>query len=267
MIRQAYGLTDYPFGEHLPVDELFRTTQFDPLQDRLNLLLGIRSIGLVYGNAGVGKSSMVRAWAQSLNQNSYSVIYIHNTSGTIRGFLRILSDALGRPGRQSRDRLLSEINAAFVALEHQQAKQPVIILDEAQSIYPCVLEEVRLMTSLDLNSPRPPVFVLVASREFIAELKRSTHESLRQRIRQIFKVCALDRDEIKPYISHQLKRVHCPRPLFTDEAQCMLFQETQGIPRAIGTLALEAMRLGAQLGHELIDTALVVRAIEERQGL
>ena len=63
----------------------------------------------------------------------------------------------------------------------------------------------------------------------------------------------MDWDETKAYVSYHLSLAGVPRPVFTEEALRVMFQYSQGIPRRVNALALQALEAAYLQQHELVD--------------
>lgn len=65
-----------PFSKSLPEDGVFSYSQYDELSRLFRRVLDERSILLLTGEAGVGKTTATRAFTDELPTNKYQVIYV-----------------------------------------------------------------------------------------------------------------------------------------------------------------------------------------------
>jgi type II secretory pathway predicted ATPase ExeA len=77
MIREHFGLTHLPLGKATPV--LWDDGQLSTLKERFQWLLDSPGLGLLTGEAGVGKTAALRALTQGLNPHRYQAIYLAET--------------------------------------------------------------------------------------------------------------------------------------------------------------------------------------------
>lgn len=75
MFKAFYGLSGEPFGK--AEKTLYHSADFKESLSRLEYMKGLM---LITGDAGVGKSTLIRAFKESLKENSYKVIYLPLTN-------------------------------------------------------------------------------------------------------------------------------------------------------------------------------------------
>jgi|GEM_PF-4777521 len=62
---------------------------------------------------------------------------------------------------------------------------------------------------------------------------------------------------MKPYVAHHRNLAGVARPIFTDDALRQLFQHSQGVPRRVSTLALEALGVAYLQEKELLHASKI----------
>ena len=77
MVLQHFGLTRYPLGKAHA--ELWDDGFLARLNERFAWLLETPGVGLLTGEAGVGKTAALRQLTRSLNPHRYQVIYLAET--------------------------------------------------------------------------------------------------------------------------------------------------------------------------------------------
>jgi DNA transposition AAA+ family ATPase len=97
-----------------------------------------RSLGAVYGGAGVGKTYAARYY-QSLYARNVFIMTASPEVSTVHPMLEELSRALGLEEQLGGSRALSRACRAFLA----RAKRPLLIIDEAQHLSLSALESIR----------------------------------------------------------------------------------------------------------------------------
>ncbi|KHO62423.1 AAA domain [Thermoanaerobacter sp. YS13] len=68
MFTQYFGMKFNPFSKEISVNDLYISEDIAELNARLKYLQETRGIGLVVGEAGSGKSTALRRYAESLNR-------------------------------------------------------------------------------------------------------------------------------------------------------------------------------------------------------
>lgn len=89
-----YGLEFNPFIKNTK-DILIETDEYKELIFRLNYLLQIRGFRLITGNPGLGETTSVRKWCETLNSVAYKVVYIPLSTLTVAEFYKQLANSLG----------------------------------------------------------------------------------------------------------------------------------------------------------------------------
>ena len=87
-------LTDLNFGKDVDEDGIFSYAQFEQLQAFLKATVKKRSMALITGKAGTGKTTGTRAFTDRLPANQYQVIYFgqdQDGSNLLRRFVQILA--------------------------------------------------------------------------------------------------------------------------------------------------------------------------------
>ena len=101
MYESFFGLIRPPFDRQLLADQLFRTPALDELHSRLSYLVRTRSLGLLTGEPGSGKSTALRRLRDSLHPEKVRAVYLHDTTVNPADFFRQLEPPrlLRRPQR------------------------------------------------------------------------------------------------------------------------------------------------------------------------
>lgn len=75
MFQSFYSLSSVPFRKELESKHFFSSQGFSEGTARLEYLKSTRGIGVVIGEAGAGKTSLMRNFAASLNPSLFKAIY------------------------------------------------------------------------------------------------------------------------------------------------------------------------------------------------
>lgn len=84
-----------PFSRDIPDKELYINQAVEELQGRLKYVPGNRLFAAVIGDAGCRKSTAIRRFVASLDNNHYKVMYIGDSALTPRNFYRGILNQLG----------------------------------------------------------------------------------------------------------------------------------------------------------------------------
>ena len=87
-----FGLEFNPFIK-LSRDILIETANYDEVKARLDYLTVTKGMGLITGDPGCGKTTIIRNWVKSLNQSAYKIIYLPLSTLTVMESYRQLAQS------------------------------------------------------------------------------------------------------------------------------------------------------------------------------
>jgi general secretion pathway protein A len=259
----AWGAQAVPFSDQ-PKTELFRTASLDRATTLLNQSAALRSVMLLSGENGVGKSALAGRWLRSLEPKAYFPLCITQASLTGIGVLAFFLQKLGKAPKHQRSTNLKLLEEALAELSRTI---PVLLLDEAQNYNISALEEIRML--LGLNLPEQPAFtlILVGDPYLLSTLRLRSHRALYSRIAAHARIESLSRSEVQSYVEHQLRQVGIERPCFDDAALELLAAATEGIPRTINLVARAAWIEAAKEKSLQINATHLQSALELVPGV
>ena len=264
MFQAFYGFTSLPFSRTLATKDLFPTASQKELGARLTYLVRERSVGLITGDIGSGKSTAVRACAASLDFNRYLVLYLANPTTGMTGLYRDLLLQLGVEPPFGQPRLVARIRTALEEIQLSKHRAPVVVLDEAHLLTQPMLEKLRLLFSDKMDSQSLATLVLVGHSDLRRTLHLTVHEAFTQRLAVRFHLGPLDLQETLGYIKHQIRVAgYTAGPLFTDDAIQRIFEYTKGVPRRINQLCTTALMAGLIEQKPVIDESTIRKAIAD----
>lgn len=264
MFQEFYGFMHVPFSKSIATDDLFPTGGQTELAARLTYLVRERSLGLVTGEIGSGKSTAVRAFTASLDPNRYLVLYLSNPTTGITGIYRDLLLGLGHEPPFSRPRLVARVRDAFADLLNAKRRVPIVILDEAHLLTQPMLEQLRLLFSDQMDSQSLATVVLVGHPDLRRTLHLAVHEAFSQRLAVRYHLGPLDLAETVGYVRHHVRAAgYTTGLLFTDDAVARVYEYTKGLPRRINQVCTTALMAGLIDQKQLLDEATIRKAIAE----
>ena len=97
-VIDRFGLTRIPFGRDLPPGRLHRHADCAEAAARITWAVDARTIGVITGEVGTGKTAAVRAAVAGLDPAAHTVVYVGNPTAGTRGILtRVVTALGGRP--------------------------------------------------------------------------------------------------------------------------------------------------------------------------
>ena len=94
-VIDRFGLTRMPFGRGLPPARLHRHADCAEAAARITWTIAGKTIGVITGEVGTGKTVAIRAAVAGLDPASHTIIYIGNLTAGTRGILTRVVTALG----------------------------------------------------------------------------------------------------------------------------------------------------------------------------
>ena len=253
-----WGARAIPFSDNTG-EAPFPSPAWDQALRLLEQTAALRSLMLLHGDNGVGKSALVAHWLNGLEPKVYLPLTITQATLSGSGLLAVLLLKLGQKPSLMRSRNLARFEEAIKDLGRIT---PVLVLDEAQHYPPGALEEIRLL--LGLNLARQPVLALVLIGDLYLQetLRLGHHRALYSRIAAQFALGVLDPAQIEPYLMHGLRQVGLERAVFQPAAVDLLVTASQGVPRLLNLLARSAWLAAAHAKANTIEPEHVQAALQ-----
>jgi type II secretory pathway predicted ATPase ExeA len=225
--------------------------------------LEVKGLALVTGPTGVGKSITLRRFASNLDDNRYAVFKVASPPATVHGFLRFLSRRFGLPMRQHTADLFDAAQKFLVTHEKEHGTHPILILDDAEGLYPDVADALRRLTIYDLDAEDRFSILVSGIESLLQVLELGVLEPLRSRFSFAQSLKPFGLEDTQNYIRFHLERADGDKNLFTDDAVRRVFQASQGRPRSINQLCIGALILAAVHGRDNIDGAFIKNLIAQ----
>ena len=271
-----YGLKEEPFA--ISTDPKFFYMSAGHQQAFDELLAGLQrreAVLLVSGETGTGKTTLCRAVVKALGPRTFSSI-LHNPYMLGPEMLRLIVRDFGLVSREELrhgalagadvSRLLEVIESflqSLVALD----SHAVVIIDEAQSLSPALLDEMRMLTAFEHHGQRLLQVVLCGQPRLLSTLKTEAMYALNERITRRVLLTPLQPGEIDAYIRHRLAVAGgADAVTFEADAARVVFELSRGLPRRVNVLCDRALQEGRIAGQGTISSELVRRAARALAG-
>jgi type II secretory pathway predicted ATPase ExeA len=261
-VKTFFKLQSSPFTKNLGAEQIF---QYDQLKELFNVLLATiedSSMALITGRAGVGKTTAVRAFLDTLCLNTYKIIYLGQDQRG-QGVMGRLAAELGVRHTQSWATRVMQIGQR---LELQAAnKRIILVVDEAHLLNQQTLEDLRLLTNQDMDRRSPVSILLLAQHWLRFVLERPGYEALYQRLRLRFALEGLSEAQTCAYIRHHLDLCGATRELFEKRALLRIHAASDGILREINNISFESLLRAACLNQRVVDEKIVQWVLNHRE--
>jgi type II secretory pathway predicted ATPase ExeA len=220
---------------------------------------------VITGDIGSGKTTLIEAFLAELPKDIV-LAHISQTQLSPVEFLQALLVEFGfKPFRKRKVELLSMLKD-FMVEQYAAGKKILLVIDEAQNLSRKVLEEVRLLSGLELQKEKLLRIIIAGQPELSQKLDSPRLQQLMQRVRLRFHLGALSKRETHEYITHRLVVAGSKgRKIFEPGACDLVFRYAGGVPRLVNVLCDTAMLCAFAEAKTIVDEALVKAAVEELQ--
>lgn len=247
MYESFFGLKERPFD--LTPNPRFLLLTGKHREALSNLKYGLtsrRGLTVLVGEAGTGKTTLIRAAVAEFEANGAVIAYLNNPTLTRQEFCEFLTAGFGlAPATAaSKTRLLTELAKALQDFK-ARGVQTGLIIDEAQALPDELLEEVRLLANIETETDKLLPIVLAGQPELADRLNQPSLRQLKQRVALRCELNALEPRETAEYIAGRIKVAGGNSVLvFTRQAVDAIHLRASGIPRLISVICDNALISG-----------------------
>ncbi|MDE2615280.1 MAG: AAA family ATPase, partial [Burkholderiales bacterium] len=236
-----------------------------------HLLYGVGGGGgfvLLTGEIGAGKTTVCRCFLEQIPKKC-CVAYVFNPKLTAIELLQTICQEFGIAMLPEVARSVkAHVDALnnFLLRVHAGGRSAVLVIDEAQSLAPEVLEQLRLLTNLETDERKLLQIILIGQPELRAMLARPELEQLAQRVIARFHLGPLGESDTRAYVRHRIAVAGGDEVPFERDALPRLHALSAGVPRRINLLADRALLGAYAQGLKRVDRATLERAALEVFG-
>jgi type II secretory pathway predicted ATPase ExeA len=262
-LQAHYGFSRMPFGRDLAPGMLHRHASHNEAVARIAWCISERSIGVITGEVGAGKTVSVRAVLAGLDPSRHTVIYLPNPMIGTRGICEEILNAFGQRPSHLASRLFTQVSKALIAEREERGRTPVLVLDEAHLLAYEQLEMIRMLGNTAMDQDSPLACLLVGQPTLRRTMKLAVLAALEQRTSLRYAMPGMTPAETASYISHHVKLAGRADQLFTEDAMNLIHSTGRGYPRAVNNLALQSLVAAFAAGKSLIDETAARSAVTE----
>jgi general secretion pathway protein A len=265
---EFFGLNEKPFA--ITPDPRYLYMSARHTDALAHLLYGISESGgfiQLTGEVGTGKTTLIRSVLEQLPEKADIALILSPQLTTIE-FLETIVQELHctAPTERTVKAQIDSLNEHLMRA-HGEGRRIVLIVDEAQTLSPELLEQVRLLTNLETAKQKLLQIILIGQPELRELLDLPEMRQIAQRITGRYHLEPLSKEDTRAYVSHRLRVAGAQSDIFTKSAINALYRYARGIPRLINVIADRALLAGYTRDQRTVDAKLVAAAANEVFGI
>jgi general secretion pathway protein A len=264
---EFFGLNEKPFS--ITPDPRYLYMSARHADALAHLVYGISESGgfiQLTGEVGTGKTTLIRSLLEQLPAKAEIALVLNPQLSTLE-FLQIICQEL-RIATPREDTVKARIDSlnSHLLRAYAEGRRIVLIVDEAQTLSPELLEQIRLLTNLETPKKKLLQIILIGQPELRDLLDRSEMRQVAQRITGRYHLEPLSKKDTGVYVRHRMRIAGAQSDVFENSAIRALYRKSRGIPRLINVVADRALLAAYTRDLRRVDGRLVNRAAAEVFG-
>jgi general secretion pathway protein A len=263
-----FNLKEEPFSTVPSPRYFFLTPVHATALEKTAYVVGARKgLAAVFGDTGTGKSSLARLLHQKFLDSGFISTLLTNPSyPTPNSLLRTIAQEFGTERSHKSFKGMLDIFKEFLITEAgQNGKTVVLIIDEAQTLKPPLVELLRQLINYETNEAKLLQLVLFAQEELREVLAKPKLRNFRSRIAMASTLEQLSLDQLRAMLTFrwQVASGGGAHP-FTESATGAIYRHSGGMPREANILADNALLLAFLRQQKDITEEIVDQIAEDR---
>lgn len=268
MYRSFYNLALRPF--HITPDPEFLFLSPSHREALASIIYGIeqrKGFISIFGEVGVGKTTILHSYLHKSDHSSHKLIYIFNSAISYKGLLKQILGEFGViVAYEDSFELVDKLHHVLIE-EYKNNRNVILIIDEAQNMPIETLESLRMLSNLETSEDKLIQILMLGQPEFEQILNRNELRQLRQRIAVRCTINPLSEEESLAYVQHRLAKASSHGTVvFAEGALKTIIKEARGIPRMINILCDNALITGFGYQKRPINRKIVREVVRGYMG-
>lgn len=216
------------------------------------------------GERGSGMTMLCRALGRQLAGQA-DVVHLEAEQLSPLGVVHATAIALGLdPDGKLSDEVMRMLQS-HLEQTHAHGRHAVLMVEQADTLPPETLEEIRLLTNLETPQHKLLQVVLLGQPELNAMLRQPAMRQLRERITLSFVMPGIAAADVADLLAHRLRTAGRTGPdLFASDAARAIAGAAQGDLRRLMALADKALKAAAAVQSQAVAASHVQAAIKDK---
>jgi len=265
MYEEFYQFNERPFTLAPDPSFLYLGKSHSRAMDILEYgIVSDAGITVISGEVGTGKTTVVRNLLDQLDEN-FTVGMITNTQKSFGDLIKWVLLSYDINTDESDHIKLYQKFVEFITKEHRAGRRVILIIDEAQNLGMDALEDIRMLTNINVDKTLVLQLVLVGQPELVELLRQKELRQFAQRVSADYFLQPLTFRETGNYIKHRISVAGGDDNLFKQTAYATVYYHSGGIPRVINTICDMSLVYGFADEAPRISKEIVLDAIRDRK--
>ena len=255
LYKEYYGLKGDPFRLSPDHNFCYRYPSFAKGRAYMQYALqAAEGFVVVTGAPGMGKTTLINDLLADYGPRDYTVATLVNTMLEANEVLRSTAYEFGlNVEDMDTATVLQRLKQRFTQA-HQDGCPPLLVVDEAQNLTLDALEELRMLTNLQVNGKPLLQIFLVGQQQLRDKLQDPALEQLRQRVTAAAHLQPLTQHQTSAYLIHRLKVVGwAESPQLKASILPVIEAACEGVPRRINQFCSRLLLHGAVEQKAVLD--------------
>ena len=265
MYLKYYNLKEKPFN--ISPDSRFLWMSDKHKEALASLKYGVlenKGFLVLTGDIGTGKTLMINALIR-ISEVKALIATIPDPDLELMDFFMLLAEEFNMPKTfASKGEFLVQFKE-FLLESYASDKAVLLIVDEAQRLNTELLEQIRLLSNIELDNHKLLNIFFVGQNEFNQLLRDGRNKAVRQRISVFYQLNPLTESETGAYIRHRLQRAGATEEIFKPNAIRAIFKFSNGTPRLINLICDLALLTGFTRELKKINAEVIKDCDKELQ--
>jgi general secretion pathway protein A len=221
-----------------------------------------RGFLLLTGEVGTGKTVTINYLVSKMDINTV-VATLPDPDLESMDFYNMLADGFDMEQTfDSKGAFLIHLRE-FLQKSYEDQKHLLLIIDESQRLNPRLMEDLRVLSNIELHDQKLINIFFVGQQEFNNILLTRQNRALAQRITARYHIEPLTIEETGHYIAHRLKIGGSDKKIFKPSAVKSVFDFSGGVPRLVNIICDHALLTGYSRNMRQLDAKVITDCANE----